>query len=79
MELSLGQHLLQATASRDLQAAILLLTHGSQDELLIWYRVDIMAEDAHRNTALAYTLQASSQEFIDLLLQYSCPNEHLTA
>lgn len=32
-ELSLGQHLLRATADEDLRAVILLLAHGSRDEV----------------------------------------------
>ena len=33
MELSLGQHLLRATADEDLRTVILLLAHGSRDEV----------------------------------------------
>ncbi|XP_068165119.1 arf-GAP with GTPase, ANK repeat and PH domain-containing protein 1 isoform X2 [Antennarius striatus] len=44
-------------------------------QLLIWYGVDLTVRDAHGNSPMAYARQVSSQECVDTLAQYGCPDE----
>ncbi|XP_068598898.1 arf-GAP with GTPase, ANK repeat and PH domain-containing protein 1-like [Brachionichthys hirsutus] len=44
-------------------------------QLLVWYGCDIQYRDAQGQTALALARSAGSQDCIDILLQYGCPNE----
>ncbi|KAK2914935.1 arf-GAP with GTPase, ANK repeat and PH domain-containing protein 1-like isoform X1 [Channa argus] len=44
-------------------------------QLLVWYGCDVRYRDSQGQTALALAHSAGSQECVDILLQYGCPNE----
>ncbi|XP_029006455.1 arf-GAP with GTPase, ANK repeat and PH domain-containing protein 1-like [Betta splendens] len=44
-------------------------------QLLVWYGCDVRYRDSQGQSALALARGAGSQECVDILLQYGCPNE----
>ena len=67
MELSLGQHLLRATADEDLRTVILLLAHGSRDE------VNETCGEADGRTALHLACRMSNMVLAQLLIWVGGP------
>ncbi|XP_038553900.1 arf-GAP with GTPase, ANK repeat and PH domain-containing protein 1-like isoform X1 [Micropterus salmoides] len=47
-------------------------------QLLVWYGCDVRSRDTQGQTALVLARSAGSQECVDILLQYGCPNEPVT-
>lgn len=62
LELSLGQHLLRATAEEDLRTVILLLAHGTRDE------VNETCGDGDGRTALHLACRKGSVVLVQLLI-----------
>lgn len=67
-ELSLGQHLLRATADEDLRAVILLLAHGSRDE------VNETCGDVEGRTALHVACRKGNVVLAQLLIWVGGPH-----
>nr|XP_045367521.1 arf-GAP with GTPase, ANK repeat and PH domain-containing protein 1 isoform X5 [Camelus bactrianus] len=66
-ELSLGQHLLRATADEDLRTVILLLAHGSRDE------VNETCGEGDGRTALHLACRKGNVVLAQLLIWVGCP------
>lgn len=65
LELSLGQHLLQATADEDLRTVILLLAHGTREE------VNETCGDGDGRTALHLACRKGNVVLVQLLIWVS--------
>ncbi|XP_075447700.1 arf-GAP with GTPase, ANK repeat and PH domain-containing protein 2 isoform X3 [Ascaphus truei] len=55
------------------------LPHVVITQLLVWYGIDVKSRDSNGHTAVFYAKKAGSQECVDILLQYGCPNEATSA
>lgn len=70
LELSLGQHLLRATAQEDLRTVILLLAHGTREE------VNETCGDGDGRTALHLACRKGNVVLVQLLIWVSACSSH---